>query len=245
MDKGIELKKLEQEIAGDDTLPLRESNLVFGEGSPDCEVFFVGEAPGFNEDREKRPFVGRAGQFLRKYIRELGWKEEDVYITNIVKRRPPDNRDPLPEEIENYKPYLARQIEIISPSIIVPLGRFSMNYFLPAAKITRDQGKLFKVENPAKDGASYFILPMLHPAAALRGTQAMNMLAQKLARPPDKGSFLPVFIKSGRLADEEYLAVRTSLSEHEVGLPKRQILVFFYFFIYFPKFRFLVHEQII
>ena len=177
MDKGIELKKLEQEIAGDDTLPLRESNLVFGEGSPDCEVFFVGEAPGFNEDREKRPFVGRAGQLLRKYIRELGWKEEDVYITNIVKRRPPDNRDPLPEEIENYKPYLARQIEIISPSIIVPLGRFSMNYFLPAAKITRDQGKLFKA-------GKYFIMPMLHPAAALRGTDAMNMFAETFAKLP-------------------------------------------------------------
>src|SRR3989344_1397134 len=144
MDKGIELKKLEQEIAGDDTLPLRESNLVFGEGSPNCEVFFVGEAPGFNEDREKRPFVGRAGQLLRKHIRDLEWKEGDVYITNIVKRRPPENRDPSPEEIESYKPYLARQIEIISPQIIVPLGRFSMNYFLPAAKITRDQGTLFK-----------------------------------------------------------------------------------------------------
>ena len=184
MNKEAELRKINEEIEKDENLPLGESNLVFGEGSPNCEVFFVGEAPGFNEDRERRPFVGRAGQLLRKHIRDLEWKEGDVYITNIVKRRPPENRDPSPEEIESYKPYLARQIEVISPQIIVPLGRFSMNYFLPAAKITRDQGKLFKVENPAKDGASYFILPMLHPAAALRGTEAMNMFAETFAKLP-------------------------------------------------------------
>ena len=132
-----------------------QSSLVFGEGDPNCKILFIGEAPGMNEDREKRPFVGRAGQLLRKNIRDLGWRESDVYITNIVKRRPPENRDPMPEEIEAYKPYLARQIDIIAPKMIVPLGRFSMNYFLPFAKITRDQGKLFKSGN-------HFILPMLH-----------------------------------------------------------------------------------
>lgn len=175
MDKIAELKKLELEIAADKNLPLQESNLVFGEGSPDCEVLFIGEAPGFNEDQQKRPFVGRAGQLLRKNIRDIRWKEEDVYITNIVKRRPPENRDPTPEEIESYKPYLARQIEIISPKIVVPLGRFSMNYFLPLAKITRDQGKLFNV-------GKYFILPMLHPAAALRGNEAMKMFTDTFLR---------------------------------------------------------------
>lgn len=177
MDKIAELKKLELEMEQDESLPLPESNLVFGEGSPDCQVLFIGEAPGFNEDRERRPFVGRAGQLLRKNIRDIGWQERDVYITNIVKRRPPENRDPNEEEIEKYKPYLARQIDIISPRIIVPLGRFSMNYFLPAAKITRDQGKLFNVEK-------YFILPMLHPAAALRGTQAMNMFEETFKKLP-------------------------------------------------------------
>ena len=177
MDKIAELEKLKMEMADDKSLPLRESNLVFGEGNPDCNVFFVGEAPGFNEDREKRPFVGRAGQLLRKCIRELDWRENNVYITNIVKRRPPENRDPNPEEIESYKPYLARQIDIIGPKIIVPLGRFSMNYFLPAAKITRDQGKLFKV-------GKYFILPMLHPAAALRGSGAMKMFEESFKKVP-------------------------------------------------------------
>ena len=177
LDKVAELQKLEQEIAQDKSLPLRESNLVFGEGSPDCPVLFIGEAPGMNEDRQKRPFVGRAGQLLRKNIRDLGWQEESVYITNMVKRRPPDNRDPLPEEIESYKPYLARQIEIINPKIIVPLGRFSMNYFLPDAKITRDQGKLFKTDK-------YSILPMLHPAAALRGNENMAMFVETFKKLP-------------------------------------------------------------
>lgn len=167
-EKVVELEKLEEEMVKDKNLPLQSSNLVFGEGNPDCEVLFIGEAPGFNEDKEKRPFVGRAGQLLRKNIRDLGWKEENVFITNIVKRRPPENRDPNEEEIEKYKPYLTRQIEIIAPEIIVPLGRFAMNYFLPLARIIRDQGKLFNTgEN--------FILPMLHPAAALRGTGAMRM----------------------------------------------------------------------
>jgi len=177
MNKTVELEKLKQEMVDDKSLPLRESNLVFGEGNPDCDVLFVGEAPGFNEDREQRPFVGRAGQLLRAGIRELGWREEDVYITNIVKRRPPENRDPNPEEIESYKPYLAKQIDIINPKIIVLLGRFSMNYFLPLAKITRDQGKPFKIEK-------YFVLPMLHPAAALRGNEAMKMFKETFLKLP-------------------------------------------------------------
>ncbi len=168
MDKISELEQLKQKIADDKNLPLK-SNLVFGEGNPDCEVLFIGEAPGAAEDEQKRPFVGRSGQLLRKLIRELGWKEENVYITNIVKRRPPENRDPLPEEIEKYKPYLTQQIKIINPKVIVPLGRFSMNYFLPNAKITRDQGRLFKT-------GDLFVAPMFHPAAALRAPAMMQEL---------------------------------------------------------------------
>src|SRR3990167_6434966 len=176
MDKASALKKLEQEIIHDNNLPLG-TNLIFGEGNPNCDVLFIGEAPGAVEDQQIRPFVGRSGQLLRKHIRELGWKEEDVYITNIVKRRPPENRDPLPEEITAYKPYLTRQIEIINPKIIVPLGRFSMNYFLPDAKISRDQGKLFQTRE-------YSILPMLHPAAALRGNENMAMFVETFKKLP-------------------------------------------------------------
>ncbi len=160
MDKRAELEKLEAEMASAD-LPLMPANLVFGEGNIDCEVMFIGEAPGENEDRLKRPFVGRGGQLLDTMIESIGWKRSDVYISNIVKRRPPANRDPLPEEIEAYKPFLARQIEIINPRIIATLGRFSMNYFLPLAKISRDHGRIFTV-------SGRFIYPLFHPAAALR-----------------------------------------------------------------------------
>ena len=165
MDKQAELKRLEAEMA-DVALPFREANLVFGEGDINCEVMFIGEGPGYNEDRLKRPFVGRAGQLLDELIKGIGWKRENVYITNIVKRRPPENRDPLPDEIEAYKPYLTRQIEIIDPKVIVALGRFAMNYFMPDAKITRDHGRLFRV-------GERLMFPIYHPAAALRSPVEM------------------------------------------------------------------------
>ena len=167
MNKETLLKKLEEEMNKDKSLPLQESNLVFGEGNPDSPVLFIGEAPGLTENIQKRPFVGRGGQLLNEMIKSIGWKREDVYITNIVKRRPPDNRDPLPEEIAAYQPYLKKQIEIINPKIFITLGRFSMNYFLPTAKISKDQSKVFRVGNR-------LLVPIYHPAAALRSTQVMN-----------------------------------------------------------------------
>lgn len=178
MDKLSELKKLEDDIKADESLPLRESNLVFGEGNHDCQVMFIGEAPGFHEDKLVRPFVGRSGQLLDVLIKSVGWERKDVYITNIVKRRPPENRDPLPEEIESYKPYLARQIEIINPKVIATLGRFSMNYFLPSAKIMRDSGKLFRL-NSGK-----FLVPIIHPAAALRSTSVLEALEKSFKKLP-------------------------------------------------------------
>lgn len=179
MDKLTELKKIEAEMVANTSLPLRATaNLVFGEGDVDCKVMFIGEAPGVNEDRLRRPFVGRGGQLLDDMIRGIGWRREDVYITNIVKRRPPENRDPLPEEIEAYKPYLTRQIAVINPKLIVTLGRFSMNYFLPFAKITRDHGRPLLV-----DGRTVF--PVYHPAAALRSTQMMNTLRDDFKKIPD------------------------------------------------------------
>jgi DNA polymerase len=186
MDKATELKQLEQEIVGNRSLPLfNEANLVFGEGNINCQVLFIGEAPGANEDREQRPFVGRGGQLLDRMIESIGWKRADTYITNIVKRRPPDNRDPLPAEIEAYKPYLNRQIAIINPKVIVTLGRFSMNYFLPEAKITRDHGKALLV-----DGR--IIFPVYHPAAALRATNMMETFAADFKKLPN--------VVSGKLA---------------------------------------------
>jgi DNA polymerase len=176
VEKKILLKKLEKEMAGDASLPLT-SNLVFGEGNPDAIVLFIGEAPGYNEDVQKRPFVGRGGQLLNQLIEAIGWKREEVYITNIVKRRPPENRDPLPDEIASYKPYLTKQIEIINAPIIVTLGRFSMNYFLPEAKISRDHGKVFHV-----DGR--LVYPVYHPAAALRNPDMMADFKKDMKKLP-------------------------------------------------------------
>lgn len=177
MTKTEELKKLSEEMENDTTLPLRAANFVWGEGNIDSKVVFVGEAPGAREDELKRPFVGRSGQLLDKLIGQIGWKREDVFITNIIKRRPPDNRDPLPEEIAAYKPYLTRQLKLLNPTIVVTLGRFSMNYFLPEAKITPDQGKVFRL-------GDRFVVPMFHPAAALRSTGTMKALTASFLRIP-------------------------------------------------------------
>jgi len=201
MDKKEGLAKLEREL-NTGNLPLKgKANLVFGEGNINCSVMFIGEAPGFNEDLQKRPFVGRSGQLLDECLRNIGWKRSEVYITNIVKRRPPENRDPLPEEIESYKPYLARQIEIINPKIIATLGRFSMNYFLPFAKISQDHGKVFTVKDPTPQGsggASRIIFPLYHPAAALRATGVLNELKADFKKLPD--------IASGKIAENKAAA---------------------------------------
>ncbi len=201
MEKAEALKQLEEELKSNPSLPLRESNLVFGEGNIDCKVMFVGEAPGFHENEMKRPFVGRGGQLLDKLILSVGWKRSDVYITNIVKRRPPENRDPLPEEIEAYKPYLTRQIEIIDPLVVATLGRFSMNYFLPTAKITRDNGKVFRV-------GKRFVVPFFHPAAALRGTGTMKALADSFLR-------LPAILKKCEALKNEPLPISTGEEDKE------------------------------
>lgn len=174
-----DLEKLKNEMAADRGLPLfGRANLVFGEGNPDTQVMFIGEAPGFHEDRLSRPFVGQAGKLLDKLLGDIGWPRESVYITNIVKRRPPENRDPLPEEIEAYKPYLKRQIEVLNPKIIAPLGRFAMNYFLPFAKISRDHGKAMPL-------APHLVVPQYHPAAALRATSVLKELEDDFKKLPD------------------------------------------------------------
>jgi uracil-DNA glycosylase family 4 len=175
--KSTRLKALGAELSAA-PLPLMESNLVFGEGNIDCTVMFIGEAPGANEDRMKRPFVGRSGGLLDRLMGEIGWKRDDVYITNIVKRRPPNNRAPQADEIEAYTPYLARQITIIDPAIIVTLGRFAMNYFLPNAKISRDHGRLCAVEGRR-------IVPLYHPAAALRSGKMLDALRSDFKKLPD------------------------------------------------------------
>ena len=135
-------------------------NAVPGEGSLNAEIMFIGEGPGYYEDRDGRPFVGPAGQLLDEMLAGIGLNRQDVYITNMLKCRPPRNRDPLPTELEACAPYLDRQIEMISPSVIVALGRFSFSKFFPGESISRARGKPRKWKD-------IVVFPMYHPAAAL------------------------------------------------------------------------------
>ena len=140
------------------------TQLVMGAGNPNADIVFIGEAPGKKEDEQGVPFVGAAGKFLDKMLVQAGLDRGDVYITNIVKYRPPDNRDPSTAEKAAFLPYLLREIEIIKPKVVVTLGRHSMEYFLPGAQIGEVHGRLYQV---AVDGQNFTIAPLYHPAAAL------------------------------------------------------------------------------
>jgi len=140
---------------------------VPGEGDPDTEVVFVGEGPGFNEDREGRPFVGRAGGLLVRLLAHIGWQRDDVFITNVVKCRPPDNRDPQPDEIAACAPFLRRQLEALDPAVVVTLGRYSMGTFLPGARIGQVHGTSTPAD-PETGARDALVFAMYHPAAALR-----------------------------------------------------------------------------
>ncbi len=133
---------------------------VFGEGSLHSQIMFIGEAPGAVEDKLGRPFVGPAGKLLDELLASIGLKRDDVFITNTVKCRPPENRDPMPDETAKCKPCLDAQIELIKPKVFVPLGRFALHYFMPDAVISQEHGKLYE-----RGGKVYFL--MYHPAAAL------------------------------------------------------------------------------
>ena len=136
------------------------TQLVFADGSADADIVFIGEAPGKNEDEQGKPFVGAAGKFLNEMLEMIGLKRADIYITNIVKYRPPNNRDPLPSEKDEWLPYLQEQLDIIQPKLIVTLGRHSMDVLLPGLKISQVHGK-------PKRYKDHVYLPLFHPAAAL------------------------------------------------------------------------------
>jgi uracil-DNA glycosylase family 4 len=151
---------------------------VPGEGPEDADILFIGEAPGFHEDQQGRPFVGAAGRFLEELLASIELKRTDVYIANVIKCRPPGNRDPLPEEIEACKPFLDRQIELIQPKIIVTLGRFSMARAFPKARISHIHGQPRKI-----DGIVYY--PMYHPAAALHQPSLRRTVEDDMRRIPE------------------------------------------------------------
>lgn len=172
MDKLAQIEQLAADIIEKGVCPELASSaiqLVMGDGNPDADIVFIGEAPGKNEDEQGLPFVGAAGKFLNTMLAEAGMERGDVYITNIVKYRPPNNRDPLPEEKAAFLPYLLRQLEIIDPKVIITLGRHSMEYFLPDAKISSIHGHAIRKKVIARDGSerTWLIIPLYHPAAAL------------------------------------------------------------------------------
>ncbi|MEJ2347752.1 MAG: uracil-DNA glycosylase [Patescibacteria group bacterium] len=161
------LKKLYLKMKADESLPLKKgaTNLVFGEGNASAKIIFIGEGPGYWEDQKARPFVGNAGAFLNQLLHSIELPREEVFITNVVNYRPPGNRDPLPEEINAFRPYIDKMIEIIKPKVIVTLGRFSMAKFIPGVKITDVHGKK---QNINWKGREITVIPMYHPAAGLR-----------------------------------------------------------------------------
>jgi len=150
---------------------------VPGEGAEDADIMFIGEAPGWHEDQQGRPFVGAAGQFLDQLLVSIALNRKQVYITNIVKTRPPGNRDPLPTEIQNCSDWLERQIEIIRPRMIVTLGRFSMQRFFPGQTISKIHGTAVK-----RDGILYFA--MYHPAAALHQQSLKKAIEEDMRKIP-------------------------------------------------------------
>lgn len=175
MNKEQQLEELAQTIkhCRNCALYQKATQAVPGEGNSQSTVMFIGEGPGFFEDREGRPFVGQAGKLLDKLLDSINLPRKEVFITNIVKHRPPENRDPLPQEIEACRPFLDKQIEIIDPRIIVTLGRYSLNKFLPGEFISKVHGQTRFVDFAGK---KRIIMPMYHPAAALRSSIIMEEL---------------------------------------------------------------------
>jgi DNA polymerase len=166
IDAGIADDSLD-EVAGEVKICVKchlsetRTRAVPGEGPADAAIFFIGEGPGRNEDLQGRPFVGASGKYLENLLKEIGLDRTQVFITNVVKCRPPENRDPLPPELTACRDYLDRQIALVQPSVVVTLGRFSMARYFPGESITRIHGEAKRVGNT-------YYLPLFHPAAALR-----------------------------------------------------------------------------
>jgi uracil-DNA glycosylase family 4 len=178
--KQNQLNELRGQILQDkicEDLASQATQLVMGDGNPDADIVFIGEAPGKNEDEKGIPFVGAAGKFLDEMLGLINLKREDIYITNIVKYRPPNNRDPLPEEKVAFLPYLEKQLNIIEPKMIVTLGRHSMDVLLPGLKISQVHGQ------PKRKSGRVF-LPLFHPAAALyNGAMRQTLIDDFMAIP--------------------------------------------------------------
>jgi uracil-DNA glycosylase len=185
-DKAERMEKIEEEILSFKASPLYEYRVsngyfpVIGEGSLDASIVFVGEAPGKNEALQARPFCGRSGKMLDEMLATIGLDRKKVYITNLVKDRPPENRDPSPEEIRLYSPFLDRQLEIVQPKVVVMLGRLSMNYLFRKAGIEDKLASIGKMHGMPFQGdfgyGTVQLLPLYHPAAALYNPKMKSVL---------------------------------------------------------------------
>jgi len=182
--KTKKLTKLYLKMKADKTLPLQEgaTNLVFGAGDPAAEIMFIGEGPGYWEDQKGKPFVGNSGKFLDQLLHSIKLPRETVFITNVINYRPPENRDPLPEEMAAFQPYIDKMIDIIKPKIIVTLGRFSMAKFIPGVKISDVHGREKTIDWKGREIA---IIPMYHPAAGLRNGEVKRRTIEDFNKIPD------------------------------------------------------------
>lgn len=180
MNQEMELKTIADAVSNCKKCELFHSREkgVPGEGPPDAEIMFIGEGPGFHENMQGRPFVGAAGDLLVELLAGIGLKREQVFITNVVKCRPPGNRDPEPQELRACNPYLEKQLQIINPKVVVTLGRFSMAKFIPNAKISEVHGQPMKVKG-------MLVIPFFHPAAALHRQSLRPVVEEDFAKLPE------------------------------------------------------------
>jgi uracil-DNA glycosylase len=185
-ERGHALAQIAAEVNVCQRCPLHagRTRAVPGEGHPDTEVVFVGEGPGYNEDQAGRPFVGAAGGVLNELLGEIGWRREEVFITNVVKCRPPANRDPEPSEIAACAPYLRRQLEVLDPALVVTLGRHSLQTFMPGARIGSAHGTAQPVD-PATGAGNAMTYALYHPAAALRQASLRTTMTADMCGVPE------------------------------------------------------------
>jgi DNA polymerase len=188
LDKQAEVAALNAEIATCPLCDLQHSRIkaVPGEGPLDAEIMFIGEAPGYHENMRGRPFVGPSGQFLDELLASIGLTRQQVFIANVVKCRPPNNRDPFPQEIEACAPYLTRQIALLKPRVVVTLGRYSMAKFFPGQSISKIHGR------PRREG-NVIYFPMYHPAAALHRQDLKDTVREDMLK-------IPALIEEARAA---------------------------------------------
>ena len=210
-DRRAELVALYRELSGDHACPLvaHRTQVVFGSGNADADLMFVGEAPGAEEDRQGKPFVGRAGKLLDRLLEEIGLSREDTFVANVLKCRPPGNRDPLPEEIEECSPYLFRQVALIEPLVVCTLGNFSTKLLTgESTGITKLHGR---PQTRELGGLAVQLYPIFHPAAAQRTDSVREALREDFAR-------LPGLLEEARRSE----AAPAGAPELGPGLPKEE-----------------------